>query len=317
MKSGPLQTLLSLLGLELTPNNHPEKLISGLGGFVGIQLILVITVPQVGPQSAMLIVASMGASAVLLFAAPHGPLSQPWPFLAGHVLSALAGVTCQKFIPSPIIAAPASVALAIVVMYYARCIHPPGGATALTVVLGSPALHAMGYWYVVTPVLFNALILLGVAVLFNYPFPWRRYPAALVRRSRTALTSKVELSHEHLVYALRHMESLVDISESDLVEIYSLALHHAQGTHLTPEQIQVGRCYTNSSSGPNHAIRQVVAVIPSADSQQELVRYVTLTAPPPHRTEVCPRATFALWAREEVPAPDVHATDAGGSSAAA
>ena len=34
------------------------------------------------------------------------------------------------------IAAAASVGLAIGVMYYARCLHPPGGATALSAVIG-------------------------------------------------------------------------------------------------------------------------------------------------------------------------------------
>ena len=42
-------------------------------------------------------------------------------------------------------AASASVGLAIGAMYFARCIHPPGGATALAAVIGSEQLHDPGY----------------------------------------------------------------------------------------------------------------------------------------------------------------------------
>jgi CBS-domain-containing membrane protein len=121
----------------------------------------------------------MGASAVLLFAVPHGALSQPWPVLGGHVISALIGVSCAKFIPLPLLAAAFSVALAIGAMHYLNCIHPPGGATALSAVIGGDAIHQLGFQYVLTPVLLNTIIVLIVAILFNYPFHWRRYPLAL------------------------------------------------------------------------------------------------------------------------------------------
>ena len=44
---------------------------------------------------------------------------------------------------------------AIGVMYYLRCIHPPGGATALSAVMGGEGVHALGYQFVVTPVLIS------------------------------------------------------------------------------------------------------------------------------------------------------------------
>ena len=63
-------------------------------------------------------------------------------------------------------------------MHYLRCIHPPGGATALGAVLGGDAVHQFGYQSVITPVMLNAITILLVALLFNAPFAWRRYPAA-------------------------------------------------------------------------------------------------------------------------------------------
>ena len=76
-------------------------------------------------------------------------------------------------------AAALAVALAIGAMHYLNCIHPPGGATALSAVIGGDAIHQLGFQYVLTPVLLNVIIVLIVAILFNYPFHWRRYPLAL------------------------------------------------------------------------------------------------------------------------------------------
>ena len=70
----------NFVGIELSPVSHTEKAVSVAGGFLGIYSILQISLYFVGIEAATLIVASIGASAVLLFAVPHGPLSQPWPW---------------------------------------------------------------------------------------------------------------------------------------------------------------------------------------------------------------------------------------------
>lgn len=222
-----LHVLHSLIGLEITPNNHLEKCISGLGGLVAIAAITGLTSWLLGPTAVMPVVASMGASAVLLFATPHGPLAQPWPLVGGHLLSALAGVTCARFIPQPMLAASASVGLAITLMYYGRCIHPPGGATALTAVLGGAALRKIGYLYVLTPVGLNVSVILLVAIAFNACFKWRRYPAAI--SSHKADHAHQRISHEDWGYALSHAGSMLDINEDDLTEMHALAVAHAAG----------------------------------------------------------------------------------------
>ena len=81
------------------------------------------------------LVAPLGASAVLVFAVPASPLAQPWAVLTGYTLSALVGILSQRLIPVPEVAAAVAVAPAIGVMMAARCLHPPGGAIALLMVL--------------------------------------------------------------------------------------------------------------------------------------------------------------------------------------
>ncbi len=225
------------LGDDPHPASHMEKLLSALGAFLGILGVLVISHGILGPQGTALIVTSMGASAVLLFAAPHSPFSQPWPVLGGHMISSAIGITCALLIHDTLVAAAVAVALAIAAMYYLRCLHPPGGAAALAVVMGGEVVHSLGYAYLVTPLLLNVLALLTVAMIFNAPFPHRRYPFWLARLGQAADTSEPEksslIAYDDLVYALSRIDSFIDVTEEDLLRIYQLASSHAH-TSSTP-----------------------------------------------------------------------------------
>lgn len=211
-----------------------EHWISAAGGLAGMLAVLWLGHAFPAMSGGALVVASMGASAVLLFASPHGALSQPWPLVGGHLVSAAVGVACAQWLGSdPMLAASLAVALAIGVMYTLRCLHPPGGATALYAVVGGEGVHALGYGYLLTPVLANVLVLLAIAVVFNYPFAWRRYPQAWwpARCERApakaeAVPEKCMIPHSDLVYALSQIDTFVDVSEEDLQRIYALALGH-------------------------------------------------------------------------------------------
>lgn len=225
---------------EAHPASHTEKVVSAVGGFLGIMLVLMVSGRELDLQGAAMVVASMGASAVLLFAVPHGTLSQPWSLVGGHLVSAIIGVTCARWIHDPFTAAALAVGLAIGAMYYLRCIHPPGGATALVAVVGGPAVHALGYGYVLEPVMLNVLVIGAVAVLVNYPFHWRRYPQRLIRKAAApALVhhagEKYVIAHSDLVYALSELGSFIDVSEEDLLRIYDLAVRHA----VEPQAVQI------------------------------------------------------------------------------
>ncbi len=210
--------------------SHGERWISAVGGFLGVLAMLLISSRVLDQQGAAMIIASMGASAVLVFAVPHGALSQPWPVIGGHLFSALIGVSCAQWVGEPFMAAALAVGLSIAVMYYLRCLHPPGGATALVAVLGGDAVQQLGYAFAITPVLANTLIILLTAVVVSLPFQRRRYPARFARtaelKPEAPGTNKPLIAHEDLVYALSQLDSFIDVSEEDLIRIYTLAVHH-------------------------------------------------------------------------------------------
>lgn len=236
---GDAHHVLKQLGhKEFYKPGHVEKIISVSGGFMGILLILIVSGQVLDFHGAALVVASMGASAVLLFATPHSPLAQPWAVIGGQLVSATIGVAFAKTSLNPLYASALGVGLSIGAMYYLRCLHPPGGATALVAVLGGNPVHALGYGFLITPVLVNVAIILAVAFATNYPFPWRRYPHWLAHRTHTSVElahhdgEKCMIAHSDLVYALSEIDSFIDISEEDLLQIYQLAVRH---THVSPQ----------------------------------------------------------------------------------
>ncbi len=229
--------IIQWLGVDPNPVSHTEKAVATLGAFVGIFLTAWISLHVVQTPAAIMIVGSVGASAVLLFAVPHGQLTQPWALLGGHLVSAFVGVSCVKFVPGGLIfVAALAVSLAIGAMHITRCIHPPGGATALIAVIGGAGIHDLGYGYVLIPIGLNALLILLVAVAFNYPFAWRRYPAALHTRHEhvppTPSGIRLEdIELEDIEHALHALDTPIDVPEEELQLIYELAEQHAIQRH--------------------------------------------------------------------------------------
>ena len=295
------------LGVELSPVSHAERIVSAIGGFVGIFFILLTSWKVLGDrEAALLIVGSMGASAVLVFGVPHGPLSQPWAVFGGHAVSAVVGVACAKAVPQPFVAAALAVGTAIGAMHYLRCIHPPGGATAISAVIGGPAVHALGYDFLLTPVLLNVSIILATAIAVNAFFPWRRYPAGWRRAPRAAQESRDEkpaagtLSHSDFEYALHEIDSLVGVSESELAQIHRLASAHASSAHLEAWQIRRHHFYSNGHYGAEWSIRQIVEDDPHDDPARDFVTWLAVDGHVHPPRGICPRIEFARWARHEV-----------------
>ena len=153
-----------------------ETLWSWLGAFLGIGAVAFLD-GFLEKTDVALLIGSFGASAVLIYGAIKSPLAQPRNLVGGHLISAVIGVTVYYLLSSlPWLAAAVAVATSIAVMHATRTLHPPGGATALIFVMGSPKIHHLGYLYVLMPVGAGVAVMLLVALLVNNLAPRRRYP---------------------------------------------------------------------------------------------------------------------------------------------
>ncbi|MDD4963490.1 MAG: HPP family protein [Gallionella sp.] len=220
--------LLKSFKLEPDLITLKEKIKSGLASTAGIFIVYFALqhLPQLHYPTIML--ASMAASAVLLYAAHHSPMAQPWPLMGGHFLSAICGWWVVQVIPEPTLAASVGVGLSIFVMSLFRCLHPPGAATALIIVLNYASYRQFGGMWITHVVVLNALMSLIAAIIVNNIVPGRRYPARNIRPANPTSPRKIGL--EDIEFALTQMDSVIDVSETDLLAVYELASQHAHRT---------------------------------------------------------------------------------------
>jgi len=295
------------LGIERNTTSHAEKCVSALGAFLGILAVYAVIhrvfpggLAGAGPAGAIML-ASLGASAVLLFAVPHGALSQPWAVVGGHLISAAIGVSCQKLFPDQAWTPALAVGLAVGAMYYLRCIHPPGGATALAAVIGNSDLHAIGYHYLIEPVGVSVAAIMVVALAFNALFPWRRYPVHLHRRRLAvavpAVQRRFDLTQEDFSAAMEQLNSYVDITEENLTELLELAKQHAERNIVHPQEIVAGHCYSNGRLGKAWSVREVIGV---SAGQPRNIEYRVVAGEGAGQIGQEGYEAFRQWARFEV-----------------
>lgn len=205
------------------PVRRSEQALGCVGAFLGLYFTAWLCQHTLDTASPWLI-APMGASAVLLFAVPASPLAQPWSVLGGNLLSALVGVTCASWLGHGVPVAALAGALAIAIMFTLRCLHPPGGAVALTAVLAGEEVARLGFHFVLYPVAINTLGLLLIALLFNNALR-RRYPHRPVEHANAHGTAdavprdRLGFTPEDLDAVLEARGELLDISRDDLQDI--------------------------------------------------------------------------------------------------
>ena len=207
--------------------NLRDRLIACLGGAIGIALTGWSCWWIGGGPVAPLLVAPIGASAVLVFAVPSSPLAQPWSVIGGNVVSALVGIAIGKMFPVSSATAALAVSGAILAMSCLRCLHPPGGAAALTGVIGGHAVTNLGFLFPFVPVGINSvgLILVGLAFhrLSGHSYPHRAVSAG----AHPVPIPKIPFEEADLDLALLDAGEAFDVSRDDLLMLFNLATTHA------------------------------------------------------------------------------------------
>jgi CBS domain-containing membrane protein len=218
--------LISSFKPSFDPVPFSEKIRAGLAALAGI-LLMGLALRYLPTGIPLIILGSSAAAAVLLYAVPHSPMAQPWPVVGGNLISGLVGWTCSMLIPDPVIAGACAVGMAVFLMHLSHCLHPPGGATALIMVLGAEQFHLHGWGWAAGTVAANTILSLLLALTINNLIPGRSYPMhRAVMPPRPA--GSTALGQEDIEWALTQMGGVIDVSEEDLLDIYRLASGHAR-----------------------------------------------------------------------------------------
>ncbi|KAI8149405.1 HPP family protein [Fennellomyces sp. T-0311] len=158
---------------------------SFVGAFCGISVleILFTYTPAFQNHNVPMVVASCGASAVLIYGAIEAPLAQPRALFCGNLIASFIGVCIHKLfleIKTPEtyvnevrwVGGATSVALTLVAMQLTKTVHPPCGATAL-LPLAQPDIGELGWLYIGIMALSSTIMLVVALLIDNIE---RRYP---------------------------------------------------------------------------------------------------------------------------------------------
>eukprot|EP00775_Hariotina_reticulata_P008660 gene8660-8841_t len=150
--------------------------ITWIGAFLGILVVSVSDYFLWHEKGFQLLVASFGASAVLIYGAPESRLAQPRNLIGGHVISAVVGV-CIRLALDKVqwLANAVGMSLALLAMQLTGTVHPPGGATAL-IACSAPVMFPWHGFQLVVAVMLGAVELLLVGLVVNNFHRKRAYP---------------------------------------------------------------------------------------------------------------------------------------------
>lgn len=139
-------------------------------GLIGLAALNAVSTPDGIP----VLVPSLVATAALLFMQPTLTIARSWNAIGGQTLSATAGWACALLIApsSEWVAIGVACGIALSVMAAARCLHPPGVATAFLMV-ASPAV--LSWHHIFVPVAVGTSLIVGwVWLVHRVERPWNQ-----------------------------------------------------------------------------------------------------------------------------------------------
>ncbi|CAN5195147.1 hypothetical protein BH09PSE3_BH09PSE3_01090 [soil metagenome] len=224
----------------LAGSNLRDRLIACFGALIGIGFTGFVSM-QIAPDSFPWLIAPIGGSAVLMFALPSSPLSQPWSIIGGNTIAAFTGIAVNGVIGEPVIAAAVSVSVAVLMMSLFRCLHATGGAVALSAVLGHH-IFAGHFELLVLPVVLNSILLVFIGWVFHR-YSGQSYPHRPTSRAGTDTPPpSYTIVIEDIDSALADLGETFDVSKEDLVLLFAQAEAHADA--------RIKRLYATETTGP-------------------------------------------------------------------
>jgi len=264
-----LQQIFRALGPAVALPRLPEMLCACIGAGVGLTLCIFLVRLTMAPSAregldpALLLISSLGSTAMLAFSFPSSPLAQPWSAIVGNGISAFVGVVVVMTVNDHWLALGLSVTGAMIAMQLLRAPHPPAAGVALGAVLAADSVHEIGFSYVFSPVLMDTVLLLLVAAAFNratgrvYPF---RQPQEHSPQAKGARGLRPMIASADLAGILQRLRLDANIGAADLGRLIDAAHRQAAG-HLF-DGVHCGQIMTRAvvTLHPRTPLNEVAAI---------------------------------------------------------
>ena len=195
------------------------------------------------------------------------------------------------------------------------CLHPPGGAAALTAVLGGPAVFTLGYKFAFVPVGLNSALLVFCGFLFHRLSRRHVYPhvASRALAAETPSPDRLGFRAADIDKAIEELGETLDVDRGDIdlllrrVELHALSRAHG---HLTCEDIMTRNVHCISwDTSPEAAQRLLLAhsqpILPIIDDREKVIGCVTLSELLRFGGHITTLMSEAATAQRETPAVDL------------
>ena len=145
--------------------------LAGVGAAVTIGILAYITYQT---ELGLWLLASFGATTVIVFGYHDNPFAQPKNVFFGHLLTALVGILFITFFEVSFVTIGLAVGFGVMLMMAFKITHPPAGGNTIVVMLAQDSFQ-----YLIFPIMIGAITIIIGGVIYNrlilkknYPLKW-------------------------------------------------------------------------------------------------------------------------------------------------
>lgn len=203
---------------------------AAIGMALGTMFSVWVCAQVFGMEVALHLIGPLGASAVLLFAVSSGALAQPWSIVGSYLCAGVVALLVARVLGRTLGSACLAAGMSVILVCWLRCLHPPAGGLAMSLVLADPASIAMG-WQELAAVMLGAVTLLACALAYNNATRTRYPKGAIEPPAPRFLPTSVDnpgISAEDLKQALAEREQFLDVTPQELEELIQASERYAR-----------------------------------------------------------------------------------------
>lgn len=203
---------------------------AALGMALGTLFAVWVCAQLFGMEVALHLIGPLGASAVLLFAVSSGALAQPWSIIGSYLCAGVVALLVARVLGRSLESACLAAGMTVILICWLRCLHPPAGGLAMSLVLADPASVALG-WHELGAVMLGAGALLTFALAYNNATRTRYPKGALETPAPAFMPTSVEnpgITAQDLQRALAEREQFFDVTPQELEDLIQASERHAR-----------------------------------------------------------------------------------------
>jgi CBS-domain-containing membrane protein len=143
-------------------------LLSGVGAAVTIGILAYMTYQT---ELGFWLLASFGATTVIVFGYHDNQFAQPKNVFFGHLLSAFVGILFATFFGVSFITIGLAVGIGVMLMMAFKITHPPAGGNPIIVMIGG-----VSFQFLIFPVMVGAIAIIIGGIIYNRLILKKKYP---------------------------------------------------------------------------------------------------------------------------------------------